>query len=324
MSDWSRNILRDTWVKFGCFLTGHSYTLISGSSEASRKVVRKYMSAFVLISMIWFSVGYLLSTRYFVRDNTLFGILSGLFAVIIVINIERTIVLGTNVSIFAKVLRVLLALIIALIGATVIDQIIFEEDVKKYKLDTVSEAISQRIKSEDLILSENIDRLQSTKDVLNIQLLKLEKEIAQRPLLEGSRQIEYGESEIEGQVKRVIKKKDSQKIANPAIENANRIRMQISQIDKNIVSENDRRLQLRESKRSEYLGDRGFLQELDMLIKVISASPIGLFVYILWMALLLIIELLVLVIKTGDAGSDYDLLIQHQVDIKKNRINSLK
>ncbi len=322
MSDWSRNILGDFWVKFGCFLTGHSYTLISGSSEASRKVVRKYMSAFLLISIIWFSVGYLLSTRYFIRDNTLFGLISGLFAVIIVINIERTIVLGTNVSIFAKILRVLLALIIALIGATVIDQIIFEEDVKKYKLDNVSEAIAQRIKSEDLILNQNIERLQSTKRALNAQLIRLEVEIAQSPVVEGSRQIEFGVSEVEG--KRVKTKDYSQKIANPAIENANRIRMLISQIDENIASENDRRLQLRESKRSEFLNDRGFLQELDILIKVISASSIGLFVYILWMALLLIVELLVLVIKTGDAGSDYDLLIQHQVDIKKNRINSLK
>jgi hypothetical protein len=323
MSDWSRVILGDFWVKLGCFLTGHSYTLISGSSEASRKVVRKYMSAFVLISLIWFTVGYLLTTRYFVRDNFWFGLLSGLIAVIIVINVERTIVLGTNVSNWAKGLRVFLAVIIALIGATVIDQIIFEEDVAKYKKDHVSEAIQQRIESEDAIIGQSIGGLINTKAALNNQLTKLEQEISERPVVVGSTQTEYRIVETTEGLKRVPTKR-SQNIPNPAIESSNRIRLQISQIDERIGNENNKRVQLREIKSNEYFDDSGFLQELDILVKVITASSVALVVYILWMALLLIIELLVLIIKTGDAGNDYDLLIQHQVDIKKSRIKSLR
>lgn len=322
MSDWSRVILGDFWVKLGCFLTGHSYTLISGSSEASRKVVRKYMSAFVLISLIWFTVGYLLTTRYFVRDNFWFGLLSGLIAVIIVINIERTIVLGTNVSNWAKGLRVFLAVIIALIGATVIDQIIFEEDVLKYKKDHISENIESRIEQEQRVIYQNVNNLLSTKAALAEQMNKLDEEIQQNPTVVASSRTNTNFTKENGN--RLNSQSSVQRIPNPAIETSNRIRNQISELDEKIGDENSKVGQLVQAKSQEYLDDRGFLQELDILVKVITASPVALVVYILWMALLLIIELLVLIIKTGDAGNDYDLLIQHQVDIKKSRIQSLR
>lgn len=324
MSDWSRVLFRDLWVKFGCFLTGHSYTLVSSSSEASRKVVRKYMSAFLLISIIWFSVGYLMSTRYFLSDeNDTVGILSGLVAVIIVINIERTIVLGTKVSNMVKILRIFLALIIALIGATVIDQIIFEDDVLNYKKNNLYEFVEKRTSGQKKAIVENLNNLSQTKAELNRQLQILEQEILNRPTVIGSVNTRTIKT-TEGETSQATSNSNVQRIANPAIQTANEIRSKIAEYDARISQVTEESGRLVANAENEYLSNRAFLHELEILIKVLSQNTVALVVYILWMALLLIIELLVLVIKTGDAENDYDLLIQHQVDVKKRRIEGLK
>ena len=81
--------------------------------------------------------------------------------------------------------------------------------------------------------------------------------------------------------------------------------------------------EIAKEKEIEYLEDRGFLQELEILIKVVTENPVALVVYIIWLLLLILIELFVLIIKTLDAGNDYDKLIAQQMRIKMERISRL-
>jgi len=320
MRDWSRDVLGDFWVKLGCFLSGYSYTLISGSSEASRKVVRKLTSAFLLISFIWFSVGYLLCTRYFVRGNELAGIAAGIAAVVLVINIERTIVLSTKVSALSGGLRFLLAIIVALIGATVIDQVIFESDVEKYKKDHMYEAISPRIQQNKEVIAQNLERLQESRAELVKQKLALDLDFKRNPLkkvLASSSR----ESGTEGRPGSQTYTYAS--VPNPSGERADRIQNGIDKIDESMLIEARRIDEIAKEKEIEYLEDRGFLQELEILIKVVTENPVALVVYIIWLLLLILIELFVLIIKTLDAGNDYDKLIAQQMRIKMERISRL-
>jgi flagellar biosynthesis/type III secretory pathway chaperone len=282
------------------------------------------VSAFLLISIIWFSVGYLMSTRYFVsEDNDYIGFLSGLMAVIIVVNIERTIVLGTRVSSMVKLLRVILAFIIALIGATVIDQIIFEDDVLNYKKNNLYDFVEKRTAGQKKAIVVNLNNLVQTKAELNRQLQNLEQEIINRPTVIGSVSNKTPKT-TEGETSQATINSSVQRIANPAIQTANEIRSKIAEYLPRIGQVTEESGRLVANAENEYLSNRAFLHELEILIKVLSQNTVALVVYILWMTLLLIIELLVLVIKTGDAENDYDLLIQHQVDVKKRRIEGLK
>ncbi|MHB9142466.1 MAG: DUF4407 domain-containing protein, partial [Paludibacter sp.] len=56
--------MKDIWIKFGCFLTGHNYAIIKNSSEASAKTVKKYLSALLIISTIWGFIGFAFTHRY--------------------------------------------------------------------------------------------------------------------------------------------------------------------------------------------------------------------------------------------------------------------
>ena len=144
MKDWSVDILKDFWVKLGCFITGYSYTLIRNSSEASRKTVKKFLSAIILIGTIWFAVGFLFASRYF-GANLMLSLLAGFAMVICVIQIERQIILASNLQWWGVLLRFLLGALMAVIGATVIDQVMFKDDVERYKNDNADQVVEKRV-----------------------------------------------------------------------------------------------------------------------------------------------------------------------------------
>ena len=62
----------------------------------------------------------------------------------------------------------------------------------------------------------------------------------------------------------------------------------------------------------------GFIEELEATLAVVSQSPVSLTFYIILFMFLTFLELFVLTIKTGDSKCDYELIVEHQLELKKN------
>ena len=81
------------WLKFGCYLIGYNYELLIECGEASRKSVKKYTSAMLIVIIIWIANGYNFATIYVNQGNILAGLIAALVCSIIIVQIERQIII---------------------------------------------------------------------------------------------------------------------------------------------------------------------------------------------------------------------------------------
>lgn len=323
MRDWSIDILKDVWVKLGCFLTGYSYTLIRNSSETSRKTVKKFLSAIILVGTVWSAVGYLFAERYF-DANRLQAIVAGFLMFILVIQIERQIILTTSLSFWGKASRVLLGLLMAIIGATVIDQIMFKDDVERYKRDNADNVIEERIATQRESLNNRILDVQSVIDNLSEERDILLKEATARPYINTYVVNKVTEKDSSGATLNETRDVVTNQVENPKFQLA---ASKDEQILKREEQKNDLQNSLATLRADQLkelmLESDGFLTELEYLFEILRSRGIALAFYLLWFLLLVLIELLVLITKNGTGSTDYERLIQHQSDINKHAINSL-
>lgn len=133
--------MKDLWLKIGCYITGYNYALIKNSSEASAKTVKKFLSAILIVSILWGFIGYNFAQRY-LHSGITGSILVSLVMIIIVIQIERQIILTVGKNWLIPVFRVLLGIVMAIIGSVIIDQIIFREDVEKGKISNLQAEVN--------------------------------------------------------------------------------------------------------------------------------------------------------------------------------------
>ena len=323
MKDWSVDILKDFWVKLGCFITGYSYTLIRNSSEASRKTVKKFLSAIILIGTIWFAVGFLFASRYF-GANLMLSLLAGVAMVICVIQIERQIILASNLQWWGVLLRFLLGALMAVIGATVIDQVMFKDDVERYKNDNADQVVEKRVaKKMDLYNNRYIEIDVALRNALKDRDALI-LDIAKRPYIKSYKTKTNTARDTAGKIISTDRQVESFQTENPNIrlltEKDNQIESYESQ--KNEIT--DRKSSIYNDELEKFINEpEGFLTELESLYEIITTSTLAKAFYIMWFVLLVLIEMLVLAAKGGSGSTDYERLIQHQSDVNKRSIDSL-
>lgn len=323
MKDWSVDILKDFWVKLGCFITGYSYTLIRNSSEASRKTVKKFLSAIILIGTIWFAVGYLFANRYFDASQTL-SIFAGVVMVILVVQIERQIMLTGNLNIGTKVSRFLLGLLMALVGATVIDQVIFKDDVERYKLDNADEVVEKRVAQQRDLLNGRLAEFQKAQNIAVAERNALLQDIEKRPFIKTYTTKTNTERDTSGNLQVTETQRNEAVLENPNIRILTQKNSEIEKLEDRKAEIAEKTITLYNDEREKLMQEReGFLTELQYLWEIISSSWIAMGFYVMWFLLLVLIEMLVLIAKGGSGSTDYERLIQHQSDVNKRSIDSL-
>ena len=62
----------------------------------------------------------------------------------------------------------------------------------------------------------------------------------------------------------------------------------------------------------------GFIEELEATLEVVSNSWVSLAFYIILFCFLTFLELFVLTIKMGENKCDYELIVEHQLSLKKD------
>ncbi|MFD2568577.1 DUF4407 domain-containing protein [Pseudotenacibaculum haliotis] len=320
--------MKNLWLKTGCFLTGYSYRLVMSCSEASKKAVKKYTSALLIIMIIWFLIGVLFSQEY-IKLSFLGAVGAGLVLTVIIVQIERQIILGTK-SWKSSAFRFVLGLVMAAIGSVIIDQIIFQEDIEKQKLLRVDKEVNEQLPYKVKEVDDQIAIFQKDLDKKEKERLELLDEISKKPTINMP---VYATERIPTKVRRSViingvsttrefdtilvkKKYESHAVENPKTKLIPILDKQIDTLRKRRAELSIQKSNIRKDLEQELLHKKGFLDELEVMFEILTSSPISLIVWSLWFLFFLIIELLVIVSKLLEKENDYDRIIKHQVEIK--------
>jgi hypothetical protein len=321
--------MKDLWLKAGCYITGYNYTIIKNSSEASAKTVKKYLSAILIVSILWGFIGYAFAQRY-LHTEPFGSAMVSLIMIIIVIQIERQIILSVGKNSLVPVFRTLIGVVMAVIGSVIIDQIIFREDVEKAKISNLQDEVNSILPIKTKELDWQIWQIDSAINLKEAERAKIIDEITKKPFIKStSSEIKHFQMQRNGnngeKVDTLVKRTDFalNDVPNPKAALLPNIADQVSLLREQKSEKENSKINIRQELEAEMNSKTGFLDELKVLFSILLSSWIALVVWLMFFLFLMSIEVLVLVNKFGDERTDYDSIIHHQKDVRIKMLNKL-
>lgn len=312
------------WLRVACFLTGFNRVIADQCGESTRRMILKYFSALILVIIVWAFVSFNFAIRYF-RDDTVVACAVALTLIIVVIQIERQIILSGGVNLAAAILRLLIGVLMAFLGAVIIDQVIFSKDIEaskeKYLQSEIDELYeSKRRQKTDMIASyQNArDRTQQRVD----SLIPLPNTIIMRNV---SRGVSYDTAHKELGSYHEVK---TVEVPNPAKENLQSEIEYIAKMDHAISRTHGALDSLREKTKTEVVTSGGLLVELKVLARMLLDDTANNWpLRVIWLAVFLfflLIELFVVANKLFEKDREYQAILDHQVLMKNRRLKELQ
>jgi hypothetical protein len=324
--------MRNWWIRFGCFLTGYNYSIVYNSSEVAAKAVKRYTAAMLIVCILWAFVGYTFTQRY-LHGSSLECVAGAIIAIIIVVQIERQIILATHQNAGLYIFRACLALMMALIGAVIIDQIILKEDIDLEKIDYIDKKAAALLPTRTSDLNSQKFALDTIMDAKEREKQRLIDDVSKRPLIANVTSsiqvvpvpLQYVDSGVL-RTKIVMKSATSYQRGNSPNPNQALIGpldTVISVMRLRHAELENKLLNVRPALVEEIKGKTGFLDELKVMYLLISKSGVALGFWLLWLLFFLFIEMLVLFSKIGDKSNDYDKTVRHQMDLQMRKLDAL-
>ncbi len=306
------------WIKFGCFLTGWNSRILSECSEASFKHLKKYTSALLILIVLWGFTGFCFAQRYV--HASLGGCLASAFIfVMVVIQIERQIILVIGGSRWIVSFRFIIALIMAILGSSILDQVIFGEDIKRKMVELtdrqVTELLPQRLK----VIDNKLKELRTDIDSLERINMALNEDIAKNPVDKAYTTATTYKNVLQedGSYQKVPETTvSSVLVANPRSEQVKANNLNLERLRKQQDEFVMKKLGMEDVLRSELSKNAGFLGELRAMLEIIMTRTEAMIFYLVIFAFLISLELFVVVSKMGDRKCDYDLIVEHQLNVK--------
>lgn len=326
--------MRELWIKVGCFLTGYNYAILKNCSEVSKKTVKRYTAAMIIMCLLWGLIGYSFANRY-LHATVEASLACSVIFVIVIIQIERQIIMQTHKNNYLQVFRGIIAMMMALIGSIIIDQIIFKDDIELEKEQFINNKVEKIYPSRANIRQKQIDQLKAQLLEKDSQRTALNIDIQAKPIINTTTtQINpvpetYSETDPStGNVitrTRYVNKLTTvrSQIPNPNIALIAPLDSQINSLQRMILSQGDSLSNLRASIEKLLKEKTGFLDELNIMFSLLGRSTPALVVYIIWFLLLLGLEFFILMNKRHEKPTDYDAMITHQMEIHVKKLNIL-
>lgn len=313
------------WIKLGCFLTGWNSKILSQCSEASYKHLKKYTAALLILIILWGFTGFCFAQRYV--GAPLYGcILSALIFVIIVIQIERQIILTVGTNRWGACFRFFIAVIMSILGSAILDQIIFGDDIKKKMVEINDRLVQEQLPMRLNVIDTRLNELQTEIDSLDRVNMILNEEIAKNPnpKVTSTSTTYRQEKQEDGSYKRIPETTvTTVPMPNPRIKQVEANNSNLEKLRKQQEEFTEKKLSVENDLRKELSSNTGFLEELRAMIEIISTRLEALIFYIIIFSFLISLELFVVTSKLGDKKCDYDMIVEHQLDIKKAALEEL-
>lgn len=313
----------NTLSNLGCFLIGWNKNILKECGEASHRQFRKLLSAIFIMMSLWGTIGYCFADRYINIESYWWKISVAIAFMLIVLCVERVIILTVGKAKIMSFMRVLLALCMAILGSCIFDQIIFRNDIQQaiqeHREDVIKENIMKRLSIYDC----DIQRITHEMDSISKATISLGEELQKRPTIKGtnvSTQEQIVGVDENGKPRKVkVQSVNSITMANPLAEQlkANNEQIQIYSNQLELLRQEKKNIA---KTTTDEVNQRapGFIEELEATLKVVSQSKVSLAFYIILFCFLTFLELFVLTIKMGEGKCDYELIVEHQLNLKRN------
>jgi len=270
----------------------------------------------LILMFIWGATGYCFAERY-ISIKTWWGCaLFSLVFILIVIQIERQVILTVGRNRGIVIFRFILAVLMALIGSSILDQIIFKNDVEKVLVELRTDQANIIAQKRQKTIQIEINTLSSTIDSLENINRKLNEEVARQPTIAVTNVTrEVVPVTLANGTKSTETKSttSTQHIANTRIDqirsNASTIQFCRTRLEKL----NNLKINIEDIVR----------KELKAMIKIIKSDFVAAAFYFLLFAFIISLELLVVMSKIGDNKCDYDLIVEYQVGVKKAALDDM-
>lgn len=320
------------WIKFGCFLTGYNYGIVMNSSEVAVKTVKRYTSALIIVCLLWAFVGYVFTGRYLGADpvGCVFG---SVVLVVIIIQVERQIILSIRPGKLLVFSRGLIAIMMAVIGTIIIDQILFKDDIELEKANSIENRVKSLLPAKTAQLQKQIDELNlAIKDKEN-EKDTLQKDVEKHPHITvyNSQPVskttrvevldDFGKPKIESKTEVVIISVPTS-VPNPKGVFIVALQKSIDTLQSHKSAYESALLNIRPTLERDIASKIGFLDELEVMFSLISKSTIAMIVWLIWFFFLMGLELLVLVGKANEKEDDYTRTVQHQMELQIQKLNA--
>jgi hypothetical protein len=322
-------MMKDYWLKLGCYITGYNYTIIKNSSEASAKMVKKYLSAIIIVGILWGFIGFTFAQRY-LHTGTFTSCIVSLIMIIIVIQIERQIILSVGRNSLVPIFRTLIGVVMAVIGSVIIDQIIFREDVEKVRISNLQTEVNNILPVKTKELDLQISQIDSAIIAKEAERTALIDEITRKPFIKSAssetRHFQMQRNTNTGVMKDTLVKRTDlalNDVVNPKAALLPDIEEQINLLRSQLNEKENNKINIREELEKELGLKTGFLDELKILFSILLSSWIAMIVWSMFFLFLLSIEVLVLVNKFGEEKTDYESIILHQKDVRIKMLDNL-
>jgi hypothetical protein len=310
--------MKNWWLKVACFVTGWNYVVLCSCTESSRKQQKKYASSILILIIIWALTGYLFAQRY-VHTNWWGSLIVAIIFSIIIVQIERVVILTVGKNRIATIFRIFLAVIMAILGSTILDQIIFKDDISKKMIEIVDRQIKEQLPKRLTIINAKLNDIQLEVDSLDRKNMMLYSEISARPTISTpSTSITYLKvQQPDGSFKTVPQRTfTTTPVTNPKSKEADINNQHLAMLRKQQEDYTGKKLDAENTLRKELKTKQGFLEELSAIKEILTEKGVALFFYLILFCFLMCIELLVVSSKLGDTKCDYDLVVEHQLNQK--------
>jgi hypothetical protein len=317
--------MKDLWLKTGCYITGYNYSLIKNSSEASAKTVKKFLSAILIVSILWAFIGYSFAQRY-LHTGIVGSVTVSLIMIIIVIQVERQIILSVGKNKLVPIFRILLGIVMAIIGSVIIDQIIFKDDVEKGKISNVQNEVNNILPVKTKELDFQIDQIDSAINLKEAERSAIIDEITKKPFIKStSSEIKHFQMHNGNKIDTLVKRTDFalNDVANPKAALLPDIADQISKLRAQKSEKENSKINIRQELETELNSKTGFLDELKILFGILLSSSIAMLVWLMFFLFFMCVEVFVLINKFGEERNDYDSIILHQKDTRIKMLEKL-
>ena len=170
--------------KIACKIVGWNPRILQECSEASYRTLYRYAAAIIILTLIWGTIGYCFAERYIGIESISGKLLVSSAFIMMIICIERFIILQIGKNKFSVVFRVVLAFLMAALGSTIFDQIIFKHDVDVKMAEVRTELINQEVPKRMLNFEADIKQLSYQIDSVAQENILLYERISQKPVIQ--------------------------------------------------------------------------------------------------------------------------------------------
>lgn len=318
--------LTDRWA---CVMTGYRYAIAQEAGPGVMRMIWKYAIGLLLIMMLWFFVGYSFAIRYLMLSGWK-AILGGLIATLAIWVIERLIIHTNFRKLFSgiAILRIILGFLTACVGSVILDQYMFRQDIDLAKQKYIELQITQILPDRIHLIDQRIAEANQQRLQIDAQIQEITEEVRKHPTIQMPN---YTYSTVKDSSGKVVQRSQVTHLTaqpNPEMNRIGVLYRQRSNIDSLVTILQDQKQHVADQLRQELENNHGLLTEINAFIYFIfhsNGSRPAFWVWVIFLSLFLIIELLILSIKLLDhkQGNLYDEIINYVEEKKRSKLRAI-